>query len=99
MPFSQVFPRSFCASSISTFAPAGPGIYGLSNAKRWIAIAEAENLQQTLLALCAASGSAPTGERPTGFVIEICEPALRATRLHRLVQEYQPAPPPGRRHG
>ena len=91
MPFSQMFPRSFTATSILAHAPTLPGVYGVSNSARWITVAESDNLQQTLLDLCEDSLSLPDTDRPSGFVFEVCQRATRAERCHRLTQEYLPA--------
>lgn len=98
MPFSQLFPRTFSRPSILAYAPAAPGIYGISNARRWLAIAQSDNIQHTLLALCAAAATAPSPDDPSGFVFELCDPAVQASRLQRLTQEYLPPAHPRPSH-
>ncbi len=85
MPFDRNYPRSFSALSIRQHAPAYSGVYGLSNARGWVYIGESDNIRESLLAHLPSAGDA------TGFVFEICEPAVRAQRQGRLIQEYQPA--------
>ena len=84
MPFDRNFPRTFSAPSIRQYAPAYSGVYGLSNARGWVYIGESDNIQESLLAHLSAAGDA------TGFVFEICDPALRAKRWDRLIHEYEP---------
>lgn len=97
MPFSQLFPRTFSRPSITAYAPARPGIYGISNARRWIAIAPADDIQRALLSLCDSAAAAPSPDGPSGFVFELCDPSVLDSRLQRLVQEYMPPARPFRR--
>jgi len=90
MPFEQFTPRSFTPASVRANAPAASGIYGVSNAREWIYIGEADNIQAALLQDLQHSGSVLLGRSPTGFVFELCDPAARRTRQNRLVQEYEP---------
>ena len=91
MPFDQLFPRSFTEPAIRAYAPALSGVYGLSNSARWLYIGESGNIQESLLAYCRDSTSTPADTRPSGFVFEVCGPALRSARRQRLIQEYSPA--------
>jgi hypothetical protein len=91
MPFSQVFPRSLTAPVIRAFAPALPGVYGVSNAARWLYIGATDNIQEALLAYCQQSPSGPISNRPSGFVFEVCERSMRSDRQTRLIAEYSPS--------
>jgi hypothetical protein len=90
MPFENHLPRSFTANSIRVNAPALSGVYGLSNARAWVFIGEADNIQDALLGHLNDPGNSIGQLRPTGFVFEICDRAVRSRRQDRLVQEYEP---------
>jgi hypothetical protein len=90
MPFNPAFPRSFTTSSIRDYAPALPGIYGISNATEWIYIGESDNIQEALLGHLQELGTPLLTRRPTGFVFEICEWTRRSARQDRLILEYEP---------
>ena len=82
-------PRAFNAATVRSFAPAQSGIYGLSNARNWLVIAESDNIQQSLLE--HLSDGATVQSLPTGFIFETCDPASRAQRHRRLTNEYHPS--------
>jgi len=84
-----MMPRAFNAATVRSFAPTQPGVYGLSNARNWIVIAESDNIQQSLLEHLSESGKVQS--RPTGFIFETCDPASRAQRHRRLTNEYRPS--------
>jgi hypothetical protein len=90
MPFEQHIPRPFTPISVRTFAPAASGVYGISNAREWIYIGVAEDIQAALLGHLSESDTSLTQRRPTGFVFEVCAATLRATRQDRLLLEYEP---------
>lgn len=90
MPFDQVKPRSFTASTIREHAPARSGVYGISNAVEWVYIGEAENIQAVLLGHLQEAGTDLLRRRPTGFVFEICPVGQRSDRQDRLIVEYGP---------
>ncbi len=90
MPFDQGFPRPFTASSVREYAPAESGVYAVSNAREWIYIGAAGNVQEALLLHLQEPGTALLKHEPTGFVFEACDPATRSNRLDRLVREYDP---------
>lgn len=91
MPFDQLFPRSFTASSVRRNAPALSGVYGISNATEWIYIGETDNIQEALLEHLRDQETSIRKLHPTGFVYEICERARRSGRQDRLILEYGPA--------
>ncbi|MGJ5814388.1 hypothetical protein [Paludibaculum fermentans] len=90
MPFERPFPRPFTISSIREHAPALPGVFGLSNAREWLYIGEAGNIQDTLLERMELWSGQAAGHMPTGFVFEVCDRARQAVRLASLVHEYKP---------
>jgi len=90
MPFDQPIPRSFASRSIQTYAPAASGVYGISNAREWIYIGQADNIQGTLLAHLRELDTSLMNRKPAGFVFEICDEAGRSARQDRLVLEYEP---------
>ena len=91
MPFDPLVPRPFECRSVLMFAPAMPGLYGISNAREWIFIGQTGNIQGALLAHLEDGGSAVMKRAPTGFVYEICPEANQFSRCSRLVLEYHPA--------
>jgi hypothetical protein len=70
-------------------APAAPGVYGITNSKNWLFIAEADDIRAALLSQLAAS-SPLRSMNPTGFVFELCKASARTARQERLVEEYGP---------
>jgi hypothetical protein len=90
MPFSPPMPRSFTAASVRANAPVLPGVYGISNAREWIYIGQADNIQAALLNHLRGVETPVLDRQPTGFIFEVCELALQPGRLDRLVREYNP---------
>ncbi len=90
MPFDQHVPRPFTQSAIRAFAPGASGVYGLSNAREWIYIGEADNIQAALLLQLSDVETRLMKRGPTGFVFELCQNVLRPARQDRLVLEYEP---------
>lgn len=89
MPFEQLIPRPFTSGAVQMYAPVASGVYGISNAREWIYIGEADNIQGALLAHLGDLTSLTKRER-TGFVFEVCDRASRPARQDRLVLEYEP---------
>ncbi len=90
MPFDQVTPRPFKSSAVKMYAPAASGVYGISNAREWIYIGEADDIQGALLAHLHGLDTGLMRREPTGFVFEVCEGAHRPSRQGRLIVEYHP---------
>lgn len=88
--FQYNVPHAFSNASIRAHAPPASGVYGISNASRWLYIGETANIQERLLQHLADSGNALTPHSPAGFSYEICESAARALRRQRLVAKYNP---------
>ena len=49
MPFENCGARVYKVAAVQRDAPAASGVYGLSNAREWIYIAETGNIQASLL--------------------------------------------------
>lgn len=90
MPFDQHIPRSFTPATVRAFAPNAVGIYGISNAREWIYIGVADDIQGALLGHLANFDTSLMRHKPTGFVFEVCGGALCPARQDRLVLEYEP---------
>ena len=90
MPFEQLTPRPFTSAAVQMYAPVASGIYGISNAREWIYIGSADNIQIALLDHMEDLGTSLMKRQPTGFVFEVCQGARRSTRQDRLVLEYEP---------
>ncbi len=88
MPFDQLFPQAFTAASVRLHAPALPGVYGISNARAWLQIGSAGNLQQELLRLLDGGGPALMKLAPAGFSFEVCQPRDLESRRAALESEY-----------
>lgn len=92
MPFDQPIPHPFTAGAVRIYAPAASGIYGISNAREWIYIAETNNIQGALLDHLQEGVDASLLKRqPTGFVFEVCDGVRRSTRQNCLALEYTPS--------
>jgi len=91
MPFEQLTPRPFTSAAILTYAPITSGVYGISNAREWIYIAETENIQAALLEHLKDIYASVMSRQPAGFVFEISDRAHRFSRQDRLVLEYEPS--------
>jgi hypothetical protein len=91
MPFDVPFPRSFTLASIQEFAPPSSGVYGISDARQWIYIGEADNIRETLLTFLTGNGLPLACQQGKGFVYELCERSQRLERHDRLVREYEPS--------
>src|SRR5690348_6876722 len=90
MPFEQPIPRPFTSGAIQMYAPLASGVYGISNAREWIYIGYAGNIQGALLDFLKDPDTTLMKRRPTGFVFETCAEAQRLARQDRLVFEYEP---------
>jgi len=91
MPFGQITPRPFTPNAIRMYSPSTSGVYGISNAREWIYIGEADDIQGALLAQLEDTRATLMRHEPTGFVYEECASGRRLARQDRLVIEYEPA--------
>ena len=83
--------HAFTTSSIRQHAPPASGIYALSNAREWIFVAGADDVQAALRDHLASPGTRLRSARPTGFSFELCRPAERRARVARLILELAPS--------
>ncbi len=90
MPFENCVAHAFTVNSISAYAPAAPGVYGITNAREWIYIGVADDIRGVLLSYLRESGTPVMRRRPSGFVFEIRADWERTNRQNRLVMEYEP---------
>lgn len=90
MPFEQITPRPFTSGAIQTYAPLMSGVYGISNAREWIYVGEADNIRNALLGHLTDLRTTLMQHQPTGFVYEVCDGPRRSARQDRLVLEYEP---------
>jgi hypothetical protein len=90
VPFEGYGGFSFSPASVQRNAPALPGVYGLSNAKQWIFVGVAGNIQAALMGHLGERGTALTAHFPKGFTFELCEAEQHAARKSRLVGELAP---------
>lgn len=90
MPFEQRIPRPFTPAAIQSYAPAAPGVYGISNALEWIYIGQTADIRGALLTHLREADTPLMKSRPAGFVFEMCGAGQCASRQDRLVHEYQP---------
>ena len=90
MPFEQLLPRPFTSAAIQTYAPSASGVYGISNAREWIYIGQADNIQGALLDHLNGLETTLMKRQPAGFVFELCAAPRRSARQDRLVLEYEP---------
>jgi hypothetical protein len=90
MPFENSLAHAFTPISIRAHAPAAGGIYGISNARQWIYIGFADNIQGALMSHLYKPDSVLSRTRPTGFVYELAWPEHYSGRTERLIREYAP---------
>ena len=90
MPFEGYGGFSFSPVSVQRNAPALPGVYGLSNAKEWIYVGAARDIQAALIAHLRETNTTLKLRSPTGFTFELCDAGQHAARESRLVGELAP---------
>jgi hypothetical protein len=89
VPFESRFARAFTAVNIEREAPAASGVFGVSNAKRWIFIEETENIRGSLMEYLA-NPTGPPVDQPSGFSYEVSPSYNRVARRDRLIAELAP---------
>jgi hypothetical protein len=90
MPFENHGTRTFTVASIEKNAPSASGLYGLSNARKWIYVGECDNVKAKLLELLRETDTSLAAQRPTGFTYELCASGGRIGRQNQLVLELEP---------
>jgi hypothetical protein len=71
-------------------APAGAGVYGLTNARGWIFIGESDDIRASLLARLERKFAGVDGRAATGFFFESWPTGDCTARRDRLIQELGP---------
>ena len=89
MPFENCFGRVFTAVTIERDAPEASGVFGISNSRRWLYIAETENIRASLMGYLAESMANPQ-DAPAGFSFELSPAYSRTARRDRLIAELGP---------
>src|SRR4030081_3029384 len=89
MPFENCFGRVFTAGTIEREAPEASGVYGVSNSRHWLYIAETENIRAALMEYMASHG-ANSQDPPAGFSFELSPAYSRTARRDRLIAELAP---------
>jgi len=90
VPFDNHGNRSFTGKSVDNNAPAASGVYGLSDACRWIYVGETANIQAELAGHLRSPGIFLKEHAPSGFTFELSAAEHRTERRNRLVAELDP---------
>lgn len=90
MPFENHGSRAFTRVSVGRNAPAASGVYGLSNASRWIYVGETANIQSELLRHLQDPPAFLADHNPSGFTYELSSVESRRERQNQLVTELAP---------
>jgi hypothetical protein len=91
VPFENCIAKVYTAASVWQNAPPASGIYGLSNSRGWLFVAETDDIRGSLLELLASDSAAPIRKGATGFSFELRAPGDRAQRRDQLMVELRPA--------
>ena len=90
VPFANHGNRSFTMISVDKNVPAASGVYGLSNASRWLYVGETANIHAELFKHLQHPNTFLRGHRPSGFTYELSSEQHRAERRNQLVLELEP---------
>lgn len=90
MPFAHAGGFTFSPAAVYKNAPPFSGVYGISNAREWLFVGEADDIQAALIGHLREPGTALRSRAPTGFTYEICGPGYRQARQNSLIEEYTP---------
>ena len=91
MPFAnRVASMVFNAATIQREALAAPGVYGLSNARQWLYVAQSDNIRESLLAHLMERDTELSNLNPSGFTFEVSDGNHRAARREQLATELKP---------
>jgi len=90
VPFEGYGGFSFSPVSVQKNAPSMPGVYGLSNAREWVFVGAADDIQAALMGHLREGNTVLKSRAPTGFTFEVCHPSQSAARVSRLVAELSP---------
>ena len=90
MPFENHGNRSFTMVSVGRNAPSSSGVYGLADARQWIYVRAAANIQAELMQLLKNPDPFLREHPPSGFTFEITTPGQSVQRQNQLVIELEP---------
>jgi hypothetical protein len=90
MPFENHGNRSFTTVSIAKNAPRVSGVYGLADAREWIYVGEAADIQAELLRHLRNPEAFLRKHPPSGFTYELSTAGQRLERQNQLVSELNP---------
>lgn len=91
MPFAGKYTCfSFSYASVRQNAPRMGGVYAISNAREWLFVGSADDLQSALHRHLMETGTALKSQAPTGFSFQECENGTRQALLESLVRELRP---------
>jgi hypothetical protein len=91
MPFEHLTPRPLTVNGVQTYAPNVSGVYGISNACKWIFIGQSADIKTALLTHLRDDAGMLATRGYVGFVYERCAEAYRSQRQEQLAIEYTPA--------
>ena len=90
MPFENHGNRPFTTTSVDKNAPAASGVYGLSNARRWIFVGETGNIQAELRKHLQYPNEVLREHTASGYTYELSSEEHRVERLNQLIHELEP---------
>lgn len=90
MPFDQRIPHPLTTQGVQCYAPTAAGVYGMTNAREWVYIGQADDIRGALLEHLRVLDTAVLKWEPTGFVFEVCGGQQRQARQSALILEYVP---------
>lgn len=90
MPFENHGNRSFTAISVAKNAPRVSGVYGLADARQWIYVGEAADIQAELMRHLQNPHAFLMTHPPSGFTYELSAAGQRIERQSQLVVELEP---------
>jgi hypothetical protein len=81
---------SFTYASVRQNAPRQCGVYAISNAREWLFVGAADDVQLALHNHLLETATPLKSNSPTGFTFELCDPAARQSLLDKLLIELRP---------
>ena len=90
MPFETHGNRAFTLVSVGKNAPRASGVYGLADARGWLYIGDAADIQAELLLHLRAPDRFLREHPPSGFTYELSAGPRRGARRQELILELEP---------
>jgi len=81
---------AFTYASVRQNAPGRGGVYAISNAREWLLVGSADDLQSALHQHLMEVGTSLKSKAPTGFSFQECEEGSRQVFMDSLVKEFRP---------